>query len=767
MASPDPRKATCRRQGLAALSLILLLAGVLFTPWLFGGRVLAPFDIVHEMFLPWRGDVTVPQVNNHFVSDAVTQYIPYRMFAEQSFRQDGYIGWNPLLFGGTPQFANTMGLYFDWTMQLHRLLAFWNAWHLGLYLQFVLAGVGMFIFLRSCGSTAPIALFGAVAYMTNWQFIAWVYHRWALGSFCWMPWALWAMRPWLGRTAQADLRATPGRFVLVPVFLALAFLGGTLQHAAFVVIGCICLFLGEIKDAGPQAQGAARSFGRFALWGLLAVGLAGFMFEPTVRAFLENNASGHVRGAPEYEQGWTQPLLNAVSYVFYFFPYFLGSPASLDFWKVFLNDMFNVGFFGTVPMVLAVVALFYRSVPSGAKLLIVAGLVLPLTPLVGMLYHRINLLWILGGCWAASELVTHLDFAQLRRISLRILAGLGFLLGMGFFVGTFLRGAQDRIISIVSAWVLERADISQFGFFREWLLVRTARAADWLLPTNPVLIAALAFAAISAWSLPYLKQSGIKSWICAMAVFAQTTLFWWIWTTWSPAEPDYHTPEVVEALTPYRHSRIIQKLGVIADTPFPPNTLSAFGISTAGGYDSIHPNGMNAIVSNQQDFPGAGVLLAPSGASTPRAWVPAGAHFGGTLFTNAHADPLISAVFTASVGAESKSFPVDASRRTFNNLWLDAPAGASEIRLLENWDPRWRYQINGTGPWLPVDRAQNRSMIVPLEASHERTSLHLRFFPWAGSWIGLAASACALALLVVVLFAGRKAVIVSGSPYRP
>lgn len=60
--------------------------------------MLAPFDIIHHMFLPWRGKIDILNVKNYFVTDAVTQYIPYRLFAEESFREDGYVGWNPLAF---------------------------------------------------------------------------------------------------------------------------------------------------------------------------------------------------------------------------------------------------------------------------------------------------------------------------------------------------------------------------------------------------------------------------------------------------------------------------------------------------------------------------------------------------------------------------------------------------------------------------------------------------------------------------------------------
>ena len=87
---------------------LLAFAVILFAPFFGGGRVLAPLDIVFEMYQPWKGEQGVPKVHNHFVTDAVTQYIPYRLFFHESLRSEGVIGWNGLIFGGTAQHANTM-----------------------------------------------------------------------------------------------------------------------------------------------------------------------------------------------------------------------------------------------------------------------------------------------------------------------------------------------------------------------------------------------------------------------------------------------------------------------------------------------------------------------------------------------------------------------------------------------------------------------------------------------------------------------------------
>src|SRR5688572_29713702 len=134
---------------IAALAAIVLLALAAFSPWWAGDRLLAPLDILHETFAPWNdGDVQV-DVHNTFTSDAVTQYLGYRAFAARSFALDGRIGWSDLTHGGRPEYANTMAAYGDWSMQLHRVLEFWTAWHVGLLLQLIIAASGMYVLLRA------------------------------------------------------------------------------------------------------------------------------------------------------------------------------------------------------------------------------------------------------------------------------------------------------------------------------------------------------------------------------------------------------------------------------------------------------------------------------------------------------------------------------------------------------------------------------------------------------------------------------------------
>ena len=118
----------------------------------------------------------------------------------------------------------------------------------------------MLVFLRSRGCRVWVASALAAAYMMNTEFVSWSYHQWALASFCWMPWVLWAL--------YAGREKSPRYIALAAVFLGLSLLGATLQHVAFILIVLGCVWMGWMTEGSSVGAPRQLPWGRPSGWGV-------------------------------------------------------------------------------------------------------------------------------------------------------------------------------------------------------------------------------------------------------------------------------------------------------------------------------------------------------------------------------------------------------------------------------------------------------------------------------------------------------------------
>ncbi len=730
---------------------------------------LAPLDLNSEMMRPWRDESGSPKAKNHIVSDAADQTIVCRMVAAHHYQKEGWVGWSSLTYGGTAQYANTMALYYDWTMQLHRWLSFSTAWHLGLMGQLLLAAFGMFLLLQGRSISFRWACCGAIAYAANSQFITWIYHRWTLGSFCWVPWILWAIHKYSGGKRCFWLFA--------PIFIGMAFLGGTLQHAALVILAVTAAWTEEAMQTERRAAPQMRLFGRYLTWGFLGLGLAAMMFLPCIDAFLKSNELGlhtGLHGKAEngiYPHGWLQPLFNLASYPLQAFPSVLGRCDSIDVLKLFKSELFYVAYFGSLPVIIALLAPWMKNSPRIARLLIGFGLLLPLTPLVRFLYQRLFLLFILGGIIA----FTHFMETAERELRLRVFRVTAQLAGVGVILWILLSIAltfQAGPLAMLREKIVSQGAGSSFGFFSAWMEARADRFIHDLFIWSPqhlfplfLLVVALVGLRLTASSLQTSRNRG--AWLVLLAVIAEVTLFGSRWVVWT--DPARHplfpeTPEVTALREMVGHdgrvSTVIHPTGHMACTPFIPNTLSPYGIATISGYDSIVPNGMmlpNESTGDAEVLGRAGVshlITWPGNPDVAAQWKSVWSSPSMALYENTVAFPRYlafqdDATKNAFFGGSRPDFvSVKESSGRENSRLLDVPAGAEWIRIAENEDDGWEFRTNASSKWSAVERAPDASMLFRNPNPSQPAKIEMRYNPPARRW-GFWISTASLAVLLI------------------
>lgn len=758
---------------LLGLALCLAVVFAWFSPWWAGGKQLAPLDLQNEMMAPWRETGTSGHAKNHIVSDGVDQYLVYRMVAAANYAREGEVAWSSLTYGGTEQYANTMALYYDWTMQLHRWFDFWTAWNLGLLAQVLLAAWGMLLFLRGRGASVTWSVCGAIAYAANSQFVTWIYHRWALGAFCWVPWILWAI--------DAQRRGTKGTWSLVPLFIGLAFLGGTLQHAALVALVVAAAWAAEAVTTGRQWKKQSRLLGTYAAWGLLGTGLAAMMLLPCADAFVISSRLGMhtgMHGHAEmgvYPEGWLQPLFNLAAYPFQVFPSLLGRCNSVDVMKLFKSELFYVAYFGSLPVIVAFLAPFRRDLPPLARILIIAGLALPLTPLVRLLYQRLFLLFIIGGVLA----FVHLMQTATRETRLRLFRWTswvgGIAIGLWLLLSVGLAFTQGRWAAPLKEKISTTGYQSTFGYFRPWIDSRADHFIGDLFIWSPqqafpLLLGILAVLGLRATAslTPRWRQAG--SVLVAFAVFAEVTLFASRWVVWSddsryPLFPETPESQVLrkEVGRNGRVVSIIHPTAHMALTPYVPNTLSAYGIATIYGYDSILPNGMSLVADRTKDARILGhygvshLITWPGNPDVPSGWQPTWKSPLMQLFANPKVVPRYAgfrdqAALTSFLQTDERGRYVALEETLGHENRRELKVhDSSWLRVAENYSPGWEFSTGSN--WQPVQRATDGTMILPL--GDQATHVSMRYRPPLRA-LGFAISGVSLAVCFGMFLFGLR-----------
>jgi hypothetical protein len=725
-----------------ALAVVVVLGLLAFSPWWAGGRVFAPLDLLDETYAPWAGPEATGRVHNHFTSDGVTQYLVHRAFAARSFAEDGYIGWREAVGGGRAEEGNTMAGYGDWTMQLHRVLDFWTAWHLGLLAQFLIAALGMYAFLRGQRLIPLVALLGAIAFGANTQFVGPIYHRWHLAGFAWIPWLAWSMFAWRAGRRWA--------WPLAPVFLALSILGGNLQTNVFTALVVGSLWAGWLWDGRDSRDGRARlaTTGHVAAWSLLGLGLAAFALVPETVGMLATFSVGMGRSGIGYPQGPLQPLVSLVLIPLQAFPTLLGSPRSLDLAKPLGADLFEIAYFGFLPVLLALRVTFLRRAPAPMKLLILVGLLIPLTPLVGPLYHRAQIVFVFGGVWAAAWYWQHADRDRVDPVLRTLLLAFGAAAGLWLVVSVAGYAFQDRLVARLQAMALggvEPERLAAYPFYAEWMAERARRFVheSWIWHPRQALAVATALAAfLAVWWRVRAGIAPAAGVLCAV-VALELGAFAVGWVT--VVEPEADTLYPVPAELALVRERVGDgRVHIVHGLPpafLPPNTHEMMGLSAIQFYETITPPGLWQVAYDDPTAADLAAVAVTHAVTRPDASPGDGweLEHGGerlALWRNPGAEPRYQAVEGAGPGRVAARV----LSATQNRRLLEAPPATRAIRVRENWAPGWRYRVDDGG-WASPSREADGGMWLEVASRQAASTVELRYRPYryGGGWITLAA----------------------------
>ena len=459
----------------------------------------------------------VPALLGHAVlpGDDLTQNLPLRVLAGRELRAGQLPLYDPYIWSGAPLLAGwNAGAAYPLTL-LFAILPATAAWSLNLIITWIVAGLGMFFFLRALRLAAGPALLGALSFAFAGAMPAQISHFGLVAGMSWVPLELLGvLRLSSARTAAARL----GWIAVLGGAIGLTILAGEPRAIddACVVVGIYAAWrVARLRRrGGPAALAVAAAAG-------LGVALGAVQWLPGLAAVSSSQrgaASAYLFNSGSLPVRWLPLML---------VPDLMGGSGSLGQPSFFTHYNLTevTGYVGILPLVAAVVLAgrfrlrprlpewFVWHVMAGAGIVLALGGNTPLGPLLFRLPlfgdQRLQSRNILVADLALAVLLAYwADHPLSERGQRRLRASWSRWADRETILGVV---APLAVLAVVLAGLLDGAALAR------WLGVRPAAAAaagplrPWLIPYALLGAAAIAFVIIGRRLPPRLRARWLAS----------------------------------------------------------------------------------------------------------------------------------------------------------------------------------------------------------------------------------------------------------------
>ncbi len=180
--------AYCRRGPVLATFIVTAVTLILFAPILRGYVPLAVGSL--PKLMPVQTSSFAP---SNALRDALVQSYPYHAFITEAFRHGVFPLWNDKLFAGTPFFANGQAGVLSPIKALWWWLPPATSFSLSVILQFLVAGLGMYLLTGMWSWRKSSRLIASIGFMLCGPFVLWSTTSIMSSVMAWLPWLLWCI----------------------------------------------------------------------------------------------------------------------------------------------------------------------------------------------------------------------------------------------------------------------------------------------------------------------------------------------------------------------------------------------------------------------------------------------------------------------------------------------------------------------------------------------------------------------------------------------
>src|SRR3989344_2832146 len=197
-------------------------------PYFFKNLVPFPSRYLVDFFPPWNNLYAHPYKNGA-MPDIITQIYPWKQLTIDSWKSGQIPGWNPYQFSGNPHLANVQSAVFTPFNLLFFILPFIDAWSVLILLQPLLAGLFMYLFMRSLKVHDYGSVLSAISFMFCGFMVSWMAYGTLGYAILYIPLLLYGINRYVERK---DILSS----TIIVASVVLSFFGGHIQMSIYFLV---------------------------------------------------------------------------------------------------------------------------------------------------------------------------------------------------------------------------------------------------------------------------------------------------------------------------------------------------------------------------------------------------------------------------------------------------------------------------------------------------------------------------------------------------
>jgi uncharacterized membrane protein YfhO len=425
--------------------LIILAVWFIFSsPYFLQQKVPFASDYQVNFFSPWNAypGFSSP-VKNNAMPDVISQIFPWKTFTIDTLKNFQIPLWNPYSFSGTPHLANYQSAVLSPFNLTFFVLPFIDAWSLMVLRQPLLAGLFMYLCLRSLKVSKEGSVIGSISFMFCGFIVTWMAYETLAYAIIFLPLAIYAVEKYY-QTGKSRFLA------LFSLTLPLSLFSGHFQISIYFFIFIVSYLLYKLITS-KDIKTSLKLF-LYLFFGIL---LSLPQLLPSIELYTQTLRSGIFQKIEVIPWGYLPTFIA---------PDFFGNPVTRNDWFGHYAE-WN-GYIGVLPLMLSFYAIFLKRTKVVLYFFLVSLITLLLSFQTPILDILVSLKIPVISTSAASRIIVIFSFCM------SVLAAFGF--------QALMKDIKDKKIRQVLYWF--------FSFILIFIFIWALVMFRLFIPVDKILI---------------------------------------------------------------------------------------------------------------------------------------------------------------------------------------------------------------------------------------------------------------------------------------